>query len=178
MAYLPGSYWPTGAFPAGYWPGLVAGATSGDPPSDAEVYASILALLRGTSRFGEVKLAQESQVDDLVAREGHRLLLVPDERVRTTRETTPGRFLRSSRYDLVIKVHAADEVEASGLLQRLLAVAHNTLDGIEYTSYCLFDQCHLEDESAEFSDPPNFWATIRGAFAYTIDASTGLKTTR
>jgi hypothetical protein len=103
---------------------------------------------------------------------------VPGSRVRTTREETPGRVRREPNYAMVLKVRARDSVEASRELSRLVALIHNTLDGVAYKSYCLFDACYVNSDEDQYDEPPNYMAGLTGQFAYVVDLSTGMKATR
>lgn len=170
----PPSCFPSATWPAGTWPGQFSTASLA-PPCDRDVYAEIARRLRATLKIPEVLVAQERDVDRIVAAKGSRVLIVPDSDVRTRRESSPGRTYREASYTLYIKVHGRDQVDESQRVQNLVALAHNVLDGVEYLSYCLFDRCFLDNDAVEYSDPPNFMASVTGRFGYVVDASIGMK---
>lgn len=145
-------------------------------PSDTEVFDAIAAILRATRQFGDVLVLRDEEVDQAVARAGNRLLIVPSDprAVRTRRQPTPGRRLRTVPYGIVVKLQAARNSDPYRELHRLSGIVHNALDGVEYTPYCLFEESIVEAEGYDNPAPPIFTAGLVGRFGYIVDDTVGM----
>lgn len=132
-------------------------------------------LLTGTGAFGLVAFGTTADRDRAGADRAVVASARPTGRFKMEDDGSPDRTKRTVEWQLTIKVEAMtpDPQDAYADLDRLVAVAHNTLENQSYGGFTIAWKSTLGQGRIDDSRFPELRYSAVGTFAYIVDDTTG-----